>query len=98
MFYILDVYKMVAHDYSDEVITQCVARVWERKSSLSQLTKRSASEFLISRTKRANTGWEETKEGNLEQECKFNTNKIDLISLLCEKVTNKHVNDSFPRL
>merc|ERR1712113_235958 len=60
--------KMVAHDYSDDVIAQCVARVWERKSS-SQLTKRSASEFLISRTKRANTGWEETKEGNLEQEC-----------------------------
>ena len=70
MFYVLDVYKMVAHDYSDEVITQCVTRVWERKSSLSQLTKRSASEFLISRTKRANTGWEETKEGHLEQECK----------------------------
>jgi len=79
MFYILDVYKMVAHDYSDEVITQCVARVWERKSSLGQLTKRSASEFLISRTKRANTGWEETKEGNLEQECKFMTNKSDLL-------------------
>ena len=70
---------MVARDYSDEVITQCVARVWERKSSLGQLTKRSASEFLISRTKRANTGWEETKEGNLEQECKFMTNKSDLL-------------------
>ena len=68
---------MVAHDYTDEVITQCVARVWERKfpSELSQLTKRSASEFLISRTKRANTGWEETKEGNLEQECKLMVNK-----------------------